>query len=158
MHSLFLVDTLPDTKVRQSYLIMNTSVLPSAFLFLFVMLSEVRMRWLRCAANLYLSLLLKELTSHMKPKGQTMQPMQTQPSSMRRADTTTRTRRRSTLSKLDRPGETGGDAGGGGAVGALCLTLIGSAKAWWRRGRDLKRKKRKWKVGLARPSGKKKRC
>lgn len=71
----------------------------------------------------------------MKPKVRMMQPTQTRPSSMRRGDTTTQTRRRSTISKLDRPGETGGNAGGGGggddgdgdggAVGALCLTLIG---------------------------------
>lgn len=108
-----------------------------------------------------LSVLLQELTSRMKPKGRTTPPTQTRPSSTRRADTTTQTRRRSTISKLDRPGETGGDAGGGGgggAVGALCLTLIGYEKAWGRGGRDLKRKRRKWKVGLAWPSGKKRRC
>lgn len=96
----------------------------------------------------------------MKPKVRTTQLMQTRPSSMRREDTTTQTRRRSTISKQDRPGETGGDAAGGGggvAVGALCLTLIGYEKAWGRGGQDLKRKRRKgkWKVGLAWPSGKK---
>lgn len=66
----------------------------------------------------------------MKPKGRTTQPMRIRPSSTQRGDTTTQTRRRSIIFKLDRPGETGGDAGGcdsgcGGAVGALCLTLIG---------------------------------
>lgn len=106
----------------------------------------------------YLSVLLQELTSHTKPKGRTTQPMQTRPSSMRRADTTTQTRRRSTISKLDRPGETGGDADGGGAEGALCLTLIGYEKAWGQGGRDLKRKRRKLKVGLAWPSGRKRCC
>lgn len=57
----------------------------------------------------------------MKPKGRMMQPMQTRPSSTRREDTTTQMRRRSIISKLDRPGETGGDAdsgGEGGVVGA----------------------------------------
>ena len=81
------------------------------------------------------SSLLQELTSHMKPKGRTMRPTQTQPSSTRRGDTTTQTRRRSIISKLDRPGETGGDADGGGgggggdAVGALCLTPSGYERA-----------------------------
>lgn len=68
----------------------------------------------------------------MKPKGRTTQLMQTRPSSTRREDTTIQTRRRSTISKQDRPGEMGGDAagcGGGLAVGALCLTLIGYEKA-----------------------------
>lgn len=87
----------------------------------------------RCVADLSVSL-LQELTSHMKPKGRTTQPTQTRPSSMRRGDTTTQTRRRSTISKLDRPGETGGDAGCGGAVGALWLTPIGYVKAWGRGG------------------------
>lgn len=71
---------------------------------------------------------LQELTSHMKPKGQMTQPMLTQPSSMLRGDTTTQMRRRSTISKVDRPGETGGNADGGGAVGVLCLTRIGYEK------------------------------
>lgn len=66
----------------------------------------------------------------MKPKVQMTRPTLTRPSSMRREDTTTQMRRRSTISKVDRPGETGGNADGGGAVGALCLTLIGYEKAW----------------------------
>lgn len=63
-----------------------------------------------CCPNLPVTL-LQELTSHTKPKGRTTQPTQTQLSSMPRADTTTQTRRRSIISKLERPGETGGDAG-----------------------------------------------
>lgn len=94
----------------------------------------------------------------MKPKGRTTRPTLTRPSSMRRGDTTTQMRRRSTISKVDRPGETGGNADGGGAVGALCLTPIGYKKAWGQGGRDLKRKRRKCKVGLAWPSGKKRCC
>lgn len=66
----------------------------------------------------------------MKPKGRMTRPTQTRPSSTRRGDTTTQTKRRSTIFKLDRPGETGGDAGGVGAVGALCLTPVGYEKAW----------------------------
>lgn len=52
-------------------------------------------------------------------------------------------RRRSTISKLDRPGETGGDAEGGGsdAVGAFCPTLIGRRKA-----RRARFKEEEWEV------------
>lgn len=69
---------------------------------------------------------------------------------MRRGDTTTQTRRRSTISKLDRPGETGGDAEGGGsdAVGAFCLTLIGHGKARRARFKD-EEKKVKSGTGMA---------
>ena len=108
------------TKTR---FVANLCVLVFLFCFFFFFLS--------------FSSLLQELTSHMKPKGRTMRPTQTQPSSTRRGDTTTQTRRRSIISKLDRPGETGGDADGGGgggggggdAVGALCLTPSGYERA-----------------------------
>lgn len=89
--------------------------------------------WLIYVFFFFVLFFLQELTSHMKPKGRTTRPTQTRPSSTRRVDTTTQTRRRSIISKLDRPGETGGDAGGvgggGGAVGALCLTPIGYERA-----------------------------
>lgn len=105
----------------------------------------MRMRRGRCRPNLCVLVrtFAQELTSHMKPKERTMLPMQTQLSSTRKADTTTRTRRRSTTSKLCRLGEEGG--GTGCAVGGLCLTLIGYAMAWGRVGQDFKRKIRKWK-------------
>lgn len=95
----------------------------------------------------------------MKPKGRTTRPTPTRPLSTPRGDTTTQTRRRSTISKLDRPGETGGDAGGGvdgggcggGAVGALCLTASGYKKAWGHWGRDFweEEKKVESRTGMA---------
>lgn len=58
----------------------------------------------------------------MKPKAPTTQPTPTRPSSTRRAGTTTQTRRKSIISKAAGPGETGGDAKGGGAGGELFQT------------------------------------
>lgn len=85
---------------------------------------------------------------------------QTRPLLMQRGDTTTQTRRRSTISEVDRPGETGGDAAGGGhgAVGVLCQTLIGYKTAWEKGWQDLKKRdgqKKRWKIGLVQPRDKK---
>lgn len=145
VHSLFSVDTLPDTKVkhRASAIILDHEHILE-FKCFFVTSgvgrnwSGQRGRrgglWLIYVFFFFVLFFLQELTSHMKPKGRTTRPTQTRPSSTRRVDTTTQTRRRSIISKLDRPGETGGDAGGvgggGGAVGALCLTPIGYERAW----------------------------
>lgn len=76
-----------------------------------------------------------------------MQPTQTRPSLTQRGDTTTQTRRRSTISEADRPGETGGDAvaGGHGAAGVLCQTLIGYKTAWEQGWQDLKKSDRQEK-------------
>lgn len=70
------------------------------------------------------------LTSRTKPKARTTRPTPTRPSSTRRADTTTQTRRKSIIFKAAGPGETGGDTeGGGGAGGELFQTPIGHKKA-----------------------------
>ena len=81
---------------------------------------------------------------------------------MRRGDTTTQMRRKSIISKLDRPGKTGEDTVACGAVGALCPTLTGSDWRWlWGgKGKILREGEegRMWQVGLAWPCGERKCC